>query len=109
MDTAAASRRHRGPTLNASTVVVGLGLALCCASTSAGAAPHLRKASAATAIAVQADGKLVVAGTTHRECWRFLPEFDCRGGALFVLRYNANGSVDHGFGKRGSVVIPVTI
>jgi uncharacterized delta-60 repeat protein len=77
------------------------------APVSAGGTVHLRAASAATAIEVQKNGKLVVAGTTHRECAKFLPEFDCQGGALFVLRYRVNGSVDTGFGKGGSVVIPV--
>jgi uncharacterized delta-60 repeat protein len=55
----------------------------------------------AYAVAVQADGKIVAAGTT-----------DCSGGShssLAVVRYDPDGSVDSSFGTNGGVAITFDI
>jgi uncharacterized delta-60 repeat protein len=54
-------------------------------------------ADSATAIALQPDGKVVVAGT-------------CANGtftAFCAVRYNANGTLDTAFGNNGTVITPV--
>jgi len=53
-----------------------------------------RSAENANAVAVQADGKLVVAGST-------LPKNDLDGQDFALARYNSNGSLDRTFGARG--------
>src|SRR5262249_28123526 len=55
-----------------------------------------RAGDAATAVAIQADGKIVVAGLTTQP-----------GGSdidFALVRYNADGSLDTGFGNGGKVV-----
>ena len=52
---------------------------------------------AASAVALQADGRIVVAGHAT----------DSRGTNLMVARYRANGSPDTSFGTGGSSVIPL--
>src|SRR5262249_49582815 len=60
--------------------------------------PGVSTDDAAHAIAIQSDGKIVVAGFT----------FDPSFGRIFaVARYNANGSLDTSFGTGGSVTSTV--
>ena len=55
-----------------------------------------RSAESANAVAVQADGKLVVAGSS-------LPKDDLDGEDFALARYNPDGSLDTTFGARGKV------
>lgn len=55
--------------------------------------------AAASAIMVQPDGKIVVAGTAD-----FNPRVPGSGLDFALARYNANGSLDAGFGDAGKVV-----
>jgi uncharacterized delta-60 repeat protein len=57
----------------------------------------LASGGAASALAIQQDGKLVAAGTT--QC--------CFGGDLALVRYNANGTLDTSFGRGGIVKTPL--
>ncbi|MBI5256769.1 MAG: hypothetical protein HY855_09730 [Burkholderiales bacterium] len=56
------------------------------------------RSDVAQAVAVQADGKIVVAGSTDQ---------NGTGLDMLVLRYNANGSLDTSFGNGGKVVSAV--
>jgi len=58
--------------------------------------------SSATAVAVQADGKVVVAGT-YGQAATTSPQ----DPNLAVHRYNGDGSVDASFGTNGQVNIPI--
>jgi uncharacterized delta-60 repeat protein len=49
--------------------------------------------ASASAVAIQSDGAIVVAGTTH--------------GRLLLVRYLANGTIDEGFGGDGKVTIRI--
>jgi uncharacterized delta-60 repeat protein len=55
--------------------------------------------AAASAIMVQPDGKIVVAGTVD-----FNPDAPTSGLDFALARYNANGTLDGSFGKGGKVV-----
>ena len=55
--------------------------------------------AAASALMVQPDGKIVVAGTVD-----FNPDFPNSGLDFALARYNANGTLDGSFGKGGQVV-----
>jgi uncharacterized delta-60 repeat protein len=55
--------------------------------------------AAASAVMVQPDGKIVVAGTVD-----FNPDNPSSGLDFALARYNANGTLDGGFGKGGKVV-----
>ncbi|MGE5187265.1 MAG: PKD domain-containing protein, partial [Acidobacteriota bacterium] len=54
-------------------------------------------AEAGGAIAVQQDGKIVVAGYSHA--------FDYAHGEVLLLRYNSNGTLDTSFGTDGVVIL----
>jgi len=55
-----------------------------------------RSADLANAVALQADGKLVVGGTTYTNN-------DFSGEDFALARYNSDGTLDPGFGARGKV------
>jgi uncharacterized delta-60 repeat protein len=55
--------------------------------------------AAASAVMVQPDGKIVVAGTVD-----FNPDLPTSGLDFALARYNANGTLDGSFGKGGQVV-----
>ena len=55
-----------------------------------------RSTDIANAVAVQADGKLVVVGTTYKNN-------DFSGEDFVVTRYNTNGTLDPTFGRGGKV------
>ena len=56
------------------------------------------RSDAAAAIALQADGKIVVAGSSDQ---------NGTGLDFLVLRYNADGTLDNGFGNGGKVVTAI--
>ena len=58
------------------------------------------KGDQATAVAVQADNRIVVAGY----CYAFNPAFNTYTGNFCLARYNTNGSLDATFGTGGKVV-----
>lgn len=51
----------------------------------------------ASSIAIQSDGKIIVAGTSY----------DGSNSAMAVARFNANGSLDNSFGRNGAVNISI--
>lgn len=53
-------------------------------------------ADLAKAVAVQADGKIVVAGTTN---------FGTMNAGIGIVRFNADGVVDAGFGRSGRTIV----
>jgi uncharacterized delta-60 repeat protein len=64
----------------------------------------------AAAVAIQPDGKIVVAGNsyTHSGCYDYYGGVYCNP-AFAMTRYNSNGSLDNTFGNNGKVVDSVSL